>query len=323
MTGALEFWHSEAKWHSMNQDPLVTVQMPVFNGARHLRNAVNSILGQSYTNFEFLIIDDGSNDESLEILKSFEALDKRIKLISRGNKGLGATQLELSVAAQGIFVAQLDQDDIAHADRLAKQVAFLVDHPEVVCVGSAYQIIDGEGRLLTTLNPPMEDAEIQLFNLQGHCAILHPSVMIRKSALVAVDGYDPNFNTAVDIDLWLRLGEIGKVANMPDVLLKYRLHENSASERVGETQRDEARMACESAALRRGIAPCFEANRAWRPTKDRASRYAFMIQYGWWGWNSKQRLTAITYAIKAIQASPLMSGGWKLLIVSIVKVGVR
>lgn len=306
----------------MNQDPTVTVQMPVFNGARHLRDSVNSILAQSYINFEFLIVDDGSTDNSLEILKAFEASDKRIKLISRKNRGLGATQRELSVLAQGTYIAQLDQDDVAHPDRLAIQVAYLVDHPDVVCVGSAYQIIDSRDRLLTTLHPPTEDAEIQLLNLQGHCAILHPSAMMRKSALDAVGGYDPQFNTAVDIDLWLRLGEFGKVANMPNVLVKYRLHENSASERVGETQQIEARIACERAALRRGIAPCFEALRAWRPTKDRASRYGFMIQYGWWAWNSKQRLTAISYATKAIQASPFSVGGWKLLIVSIVKFGV-
>ena len=307
----------------MNQGPLITVQMPVYNGARHLQDAVKSILAQSYTNFEFLIIDDGSIDNSLELLRNFEATDKRIKLISRKNRGLGATQHELSAAGQGVYVAQLDQDDVAHPDRLAKQVAYLVDHPDVVCVGTAYQIIDSRDRLLTTLNPPTGDAEIQLLNLQGHCAMLHPSAMMRKSALAAVGGYDPVFNTAVDIDLWLRLGEFGKLANMPDVLVKYRLHENSASERVGATQTLEARIACDRAALRRGITPCFAAYRAWRPTKDRASRYAFMIQYGWWAWNSRQRRTAISYAIKAIQVRPLSAGAWKLLIVCIVKFGVR
>lgn len=307
----------------MKQYPLVTVQMPVFNGARHLRDSINSILSQSYLNFEFLIIDDGSTDNSLDVLKAFEAGDNRIKLISRENKGLGATQRELSIAAQGTYIAQLDQDDVAHPDRLAKQVAYLVDHPDVVCVGSAYQIIDSRGRLLTTLHPPTEDADIQLSNLQGHCAILHPSAMMRKVALDAVGGYDPLFNTAVDIDLWLRLGEIGKVANMPNPLVKYRLHEHSASERFGATQQMEALMACERAALRRGIAPCFEAHRAWRPTKDRASKYAFMIQYGWWAWNSRQRLTALSYAVKAIQASPFLAGGWRLLMVSVIKFGKR
>jgi glycosyltransferase involved in cell wall biosynthesis len=274
-------------------------------------------------NFEFLIIDDGSTDNSLEILRSLEASDRRIKIVSRENRGLGATQRELSEAAQGVYVAQLDQDDVAHPDRLAKQTAYLLDHPDVVCVGSAYQIIDSRGRLLTTLYPPTEDAMIQLLNLQGHCAILHPSAMMRKAALDAVGGYDPAFNTAVDIDLWLRLGEIGKIANMPIALVKYRLHEHSASERVGETQRIEARMACERAALRRGIAPCFQAHRAWRPTKDRASRYSFMVQYGWWAWNSKRRLTAISYAIKAIQTRPFLAEGWKLLMVSIIKFGGR
>lgn len=303
----------------MNQDVFITVQMPVFNGARHLSEAIRSILVQSHINFEFLIVDDGSTDDSLEILKKFEASDKRICLISRENRGLGATQRELSIAAQGRYVAQLDQDDVAHPDRLARQVEYLIGHPEVVCVGSAYQIIDSHGRLLTTRSPPTEDAEIQLLNLQGHCAILHPSAMMRKTALDAVGGYDSEFNTAVDIDLWLRLGEFGKVANIPEVLVKYRLHKNSASERIGEIQRIEAHMACERAALRRGIAPCFEAHLAWRPSKTRESRYTFMIQYGWWAWNSRQRFTAISYAIKAIQAKPLLAGGWKLLIVSIVK----
>jgi glycosyltransferase involved in cell wall biosynthesis len=303
----------------MNNDALVTVQMPVFNGARHLNAAIKSILAQTYTNFEFLIIDDGSTDNSLELLKSFEAIDGRIKLISRENRGLGQTQFQLATSARGTYIAQLDQDDVAHPDRLAKQVNYLIAHPEVVCVGSAYQIIDEHGRLLTALNPPTADAEIQLLNLKGHCAILHPSAMMRKNALDAIGGYNPEFNTAVDIDLWLRLGEFGKLANMSDILVKYRLHKNSASELTGDVQRMEARLACERAAFRRGIAPCFEAHYAWRPTKQRDSQYAFMIQYGWWAWNSKQRVTAMRYAAKAIQARPFFAGGWKLLIVAIVK----
>jgi hypothetical protein len=120
--------------------------------------------------------------------------------------------------------------------------------------------------------------------------------------------------------MWLRLGERGKLANVPQVLLKFRLHDKSISERKGQEQRRLAREACERAWRRRGLSDMtFEADNLWRPGKDRQSRHAFSLRYGWWAFNSAQRKTALVYGAKAVWADPLKPGGWKLLACAAVK----
>lgn len=302
-----------------NEAPLVSVQMPVFNGVEHLAESIESILNQTFKNFEFIIIDDGSTDASLEILQRYAAKDSRIRLLSRENRGLSATQHELVTLARGEFIAQLDQDDIALPQRLALQVDFLNKNSAVVCVGGSYQLIDGAGRYLTTLRLPTDNLEIQAANLQGHCALLHPAAMMRRGAVLSVGSYDTSYNTATDIDLWLRLGEIGELANLDLVILKYRLHDKSASENAGSSQREEARRACESAWRRRGVVGVFNASSAWRPGCDNASKMLFALQYGWWAWNSCQRSTAIYYGWKAVKLQLYSWASWKLLLVALIK----
>lgn len=299
--------------------PLVSVQMPVFNGAEHLVESIESILSQTLSDFEFIIIDDGSSDESLEILQRYAASDSRIRLFSRENRGLSATQYELVTLARGEFIAQLDQDDIALPNRLELQVDFLNKNSAVVCVGGSYQLIDGVGRYLTTMRLPAENSEIQAANLQGHCALHHPSTMMRRQAVEDVGSYDIGYNAAADFDLWLRLGEVGQLANLDSVILKYRLHEKSVSGSAGLAQRDEMRQACENAWRRRGVAGVFNASSAWRPGSDNSSKAQFALQYGWWAWNSSQRSTAIYYGWKAVKLLPLSLTGWKLLLVALMK----
>jgi glycosyltransferase involved in cell wall biosynthesis len=299
--------------------PLVSVQMPVYNGAEYLAEAIDSVLCQTLENFEFIIIDDGSTDNSLAILQVYAGRDARIRLFTRENRGLSATQHELVTLARGEFIAQLDQDDIALPQRLDLQVDFLNKNSAVVCVGGSYQLIDGAGRYLTTLRLPTDNLEIQAANLQGHCALLHPAAMMRRGAVLSVGSYDTSYNTATDIDLWLRLGEIGQLANLDSVILKYRLHVKSASENAGKSQREEAKRACESAWRRRGVIGVFNAGFAWRPENDDASKMLFALQYGWWAWNSCQRSTAIYYGWKAVKLQLFSVAGWKLLLVALMK----
>ena len=298
--------------------PAVSVLMPVCNGAAYLRQAVESILHQTFSDFEFLIIDDGSSDESLRLLQAYAWRDARIRLRSRENRGLTATLNELIAQARGEFLARMDADDIALPDRLARQVDFLRRHSEVLCVGGAFDFIDGAGRYLTTLYPVRTDQEIQDHLLRGHCAIAHPASMARAQSVRDVGGYQCDL--VEDLDLWLRLGERGQLANLSDVVLRYRLHSDSVSEHAGPRQREAGREACARAWLRRGIANgVYEAGAGWRPGRSRASRYEFMLQYGWWAWNSHERTTAQLYGLRAIQAQPLRAEGWKLLLVSLLK----
>ena len=294
--------------------PTISVLMSVYNGEKYLAEAVESILDQTLADFEFIIIDDGSKDGSLAMLQKYAARDPRIRLTSQPNQGLTRTLNEALAQARGEFIARMDSDDVARPDRFENQVRFLREHPEVVCTGGYFELIDGEGRLLTWLKPPIDDAEIQRRALAGHGSICHPTAMIRREALRRINGYDTDFKTAQDLDLWLRLGEVGKLANVPVSVLRFRLHESSVSESKRHEQRQSARMACERAWKRRGITDGkFEADEPWRPGKDRASRQKFALQYGWWAFNSGERKTAVHYAKQAIKAKPLSAKGWDLL----------
>lgn len=303
----------------MTTSPTISVLMSVYNGRKYVAEAIESILAQTFADFEFLILDDGSKDDSLPILRRCEEKDERVKVISRPNKGLTRTLNELLALSKGEFVARMDCDDVALPERFAIQVKALRDDPALVCVGGAFQLIDGEGRLLTTLHPPADDADIQKQALAGHGAICHPAAMIRRSALLQINGYDEQFKTAQDLDLWLRLGEFGKLANVPQAVLKFRLHEGSISETKRLEQRKSARLACERAWQRRGIAGAFEAEEPWRPGTDSASKMEYALRYGWWAFNSGQRKTALHYGTQAIKAMPLCSEGWKLLLSAVVK----
>ena len=299
--------------------PLVSVLMPVYNAERYVAQAIESILNQTFSNFEFLIIDDGSTDRSLKILQQYAVRDQRIRLHSRPNTGLAVALNEMLQTARGELIARMDADDIALPDRFERQVSFLGDHAEVVCVGGSYEMIDDRGRFLTTLSVASDDPTIQQSALAGHGSICHPTAMMRRSALVQIGGYDASLLPAEDVDLWLKLGELGKLANLSAPVLKYRLHPGSVSAQACAIQRQQARKACELAWKRRKIQGSFEADDLWRPGKDRRSRHQFMLQYGWWAFESGNRSTAALYGLKAVCLLPHYLEGWKLLACALLK----
>jgi glycosyltransferase involved in cell wall biosynthesis len=304
----------------MGNTPTISVLMSVYNGERYLAAAMDSILAQTYRDFELIVIDDGSKDASPAILQDYAKRDPRVKLTLRGNKGLTVTLNEAFAQSTGKYLARMDCDDVALPDRFARQVELLDADPDVVCAGGFFQLIDGGGRLLTTLRPPTDNDAIQAKLLAGHNAICHPTAMIRRRAMETVGGYDTRFKTSQDLDLWLRLGEVGKLANVPAPVLRFRLHESSVSETKREQQRQMGRLACEEAWKRRGLTGmAYEADEPWRPGSDRESKHRFAVQYGWWAFGSGQRKTAVYYATKAIAAMPLKGSGWKLLACAMVK----
>lgn len=304
--------------------PEVSVLLPVYNAARYLAEAIESILEQSFSDFELLILDDGSIDRSIAIMQHYAAQDARIQLRTRANRGLIATLNEMLDWSQGEFLARMDADDVAMPDRLQRQVAFLRQHPAVVCVGGAFDLIDPPGRTVQSIPMPQTDAEIQSMLLIGRTIINHPCALIRRSALLQVGGYDPAMRTVEDLDLLLRLGEIGQLANLPEVVLKYRFHPQSVSAQNIEFQTQMARRACQQAWQRRGIAGTYDAPAPWyRPTLDPVSQLAFFHRYGWWAWMQGDRLTAARCGIQAIGAgwgkNLSLIESWKLLICALVK----
>lgn len=292
----------------------LSVLMPVFNGEEYLSAAVESVLSQTYRDFEFLIVDDGSTDSTLRILNGYASEDERLRIISREHKGLVASLNELLGYAEGRFIARMDADDISLPGRFSAQLRFLEENPDVVCVGGDYEAIDGDGRFLRTCRYFSTDDEIQELLLSGSTHICHSTAMMRKDAVVAAGGYKDEYFLAEDLDLWLRLGEVGKLANLGQATLRVRFHNHSLSEQSGRRQLEAARAACEHAWERRGIHGDFKGSLNWRPGgSDPALRHEHMLRYGEWAWDGKQRRTTALYAMRAIRERPAARGGWRLL----------
>lgn len=292
--------------------------MPVFNAASYLVQAIESVLEQDFKNFEFLIHDDGSHDTSWNILSSYAEKDSRIILSRSQNRGLPITLNEMIGRASGDLIARFDADDICLSDRFGKQVERFDTCPLLVVLGGAALIIDAAGRPIMSNTPPLKHDEIDLYNLRGNTAFQHPAVMMRKAAFLQAGGYNADLHGAEDHDLWLRMGEIGKLENLPDTLIKYRLHDKSVSGSQRTLQRDMCLAACKAAWSRRGITMSFE-YADWRPDETRASRLEFYLRYAWQAWSSGYRSTWRHYAWKAVRLSPGSKDAWKALIFGVIR----
>jgi hypothetical protein len=212
----------------VSSEPKVTVLMPVHNGDKFLREAIDSILSQTYTDFEFLMIDDGSTDDSWNILNSYH--DERIRLIRNPtNLKIAATLNRGIDLARGEYIARMDADDISRPTRLETQVSFLEAHPEVSCLGGAVQIIDECGRPLQIMRPPAEHHHAIRWSLCFCSPFAHPTVMMRREAVTRVGGYNTDFTTAQDRDLWRRLSAVTCLANLAEILLNLRMHQTNIS----------------------------------------------------------------------------------------------
>ena len=315
MTAASDFQSA-----NKTSTPLVSVVTPVFNAFPFLREALDSILDQTFRDFEFVIIDDGSTDRSREILESYAAKDSRIRLVSRPNKGIGPTRNEGWRMARSPLIAIMDADDIAVPTRLEKQLAYMQAHPEIVCVSGMSRLIDEKGRWMPCpLKSPLEHEELEALLLKGCCPIAHSAVMMRRDAVAQVGGYDEDLSMSEDYALWLKLVVVGRRANLDEVLVSYRMHSASVSGQKTELQLARAKIAWERAMQRRGITGTFEQTSDWRPKPTRESQHAFALTYGWWAFNAGQRHTALDYGLKAIRFMPWRSSGWRLAVCAIVK----
>lgn len=203
--------------------------MSVYNGERFVRQAVESLLTQTYRDFELIVVDDASTDGTHNILEELAAQDNRIRVLTNSTN-LGLTK-SLNIAlgqAQGNFVARMDADDIALPNRLEKQATFLNVHPEVGIVGTWYQFINDEGILLEEKQPPTDDTPLHRALIRFN-PFLHSSTMIRKALLDRVDGYDESYKRAQDYDLWMRCASHTRFANLPEVLMQKRFTKGMVS----------------------------------------------------------------------------------------------
>ena len=200
-------------------EPCVTIAMPFFNSAATLELAIRSLLNQSYGDFELLLCDDGSGDQGLTIARSFE--DRRINCWSDGRRlGLAARLNECIDRARGPYLARMDADDIAYPDRLARQMAFLVDHQEVDLCGGGAMVFGKHGRPLWRFSPPTDHGEIISSPSLGF-PLLHPAWMGRIEWFRRWR-YDENTRLAEDQDLLQRSYRMSRFANLPQIVLGYR-----------------------------------------------------------------------------------------------------
>ena len=210
--------------------PLITVLMPVYNGFKYLDEAMKSILNQSFQNFEFIIIDDGSIDDSVKIIKSYD--DNRIRLVkNRNNLGQSETLNKGLSLTRGKYIARMDQDDISMPERFKKQLDFMENNSDVDVCGSWVQLM-GKYNGIIELETQSEEIKISLLTNQN---LTHPAVMIRKSTLVKYElNYNPTFTIGNDYDLWVRMFDYCSFANLPEPLLKFRMHDNQYSKIMWE-----------------------------------------------------------------------------------------
>lgn len=299
--------------------PTVSVMMTVYNAASYVETAVESILAQTHRDFELIVIDDGSVDGSRGILETLSRRDARIRLVSRANTGICQARNEALGLSRGEYVVVMDADDIASPQRIERQLAFMQAHPEVSVAGAWFDVIDAGGRYLTCLKPPLENEAIQQALLSGHTAICQPTSILRREALEAVGGFDESLDCAEDLDVYLKLGERGQLANIPEALVRYRMHAASTTARKREAALRDRQAVCSRAWERRGLEPRQLPADFWRPDDSRASRNAFLVKCGWWAFSSGQRRTATLYALKAVAATPYRTAGWRLLLCSLLK----
>jgi len=209
--------------------PKVSVLMSVYNGEAYLERSIESILSQTFRDFEFLIINDASTDSTEDILKN--AHDPRIKVINNSvNLGLTKSLNRGIGIARGKYIARMDADDLSLPYRFEIQVGFLDSHPEYAILGSSYLLIDQEGRTLSLVKVPVEDSQIRENLLKQNC-FGHGSVMIRREAVQKVGGYDERFKCSQDYELWLRIVEAFKASNIEEALYCWRMSNYSISKR--------------------------------------------------------------------------------------------
>jgi hypothetical protein len=211
----------------MKDEPLVSVVMAVYNGELYLREAVESILDQTYHHLEFIIVNDGSTDSSADILTDYERMDDRVHVCHQQNQGVSAALNRGCRLATGKYNARMDADDVSLPERLAKQVSYMEGHPDIGVLGGWTQSIDESGRLLKSWSMPTLPGVVGWSLLFGNC-IAHSSVMIRSEVLERVGFYSSGTYYAVDYDLFARATAVTRIANLPEILVRRRIWDGSS-----------------------------------------------------------------------------------------------
>ena len=211
------------------KNPKISVIMAVYNEEKYIREAIESILNQTFRDFEFIIVDDGSTDNTPKILEEYAKKDSRIRIL-RNEKNIGLTKsLNKAIKqAKGEYIARMDADDIAMKERLEKQLDFMEKNPDVGLVGTSFYFINEEGKILGKNIYPTKDEDLRRILIKNN-TFCHPSIMIRKEVFDKIGLYDESFETSQDYELYFRVAKYFKLANLEEPLLYWRVSKESIS----------------------------------------------------------------------------------------------
>lgn len=289
----------------------LSVLMGVFNGEGYLPEAMDSILAQTLRDFELIIVDDGSTDGSPKILADYAARDSRVKIIHQKNAGLTAALNAAAKVATAPLLARMDPDDVALPTRFEKQVAYFDVHPDVTLLGTRVILIDPYGTAYNWPQHPLTHEEIDEKLMAGEgWAIVHPAAMFRRDAFEKVGGYNEKYRTSQDFDLWLRMAETGRLANLEEPLLKYRQHLASANFAKAEQQKKLKIQILNEAHARRGLPPLDASTLPPPPVSD---PYDMRKRWGWAAIREHNLPAARKHAWENVKARPTSIEPWKLL----------
>jgi glycosyltransferase involved in cell wall biosynthesis len=222
---------SRAPWQrtARRKIPRVSVLMPVYNSAQYFPAAIESILNQTFHDFEVVVVDDHSQDGSWDLARAYARKDPRVRVWRNPENWKLCKTLNRAIGfSRGEFLARMDSDDISLPERLARQVAFLKAHPEVGICGGTMEVMDAQGRSLGSRHYALTDAEIRK-RIFRYSPFSHPTVMFRRRVLEQAGLYNPQFEHAEDYELYFRLGRLAKFGNLPDTVLRYRQAETSVT----------------------------------------------------------------------------------------------
>jgi glycosyltransferase involved in cell wall biosynthesis len=295
--------------------PTVSVVMPVYNTEVYLTDSVGSILGQTFQDWELICIDDGSTDGSLNILRRYESADPRVRVITRPNTGVARARNDGMDVAHGRYIAAMDSDDIALPERLRRQVDYMESHPECVCLGTAVRVVGPDLLPIKEELKPLDHETIDCQTLAGSgAAIRHPIAMFRTEALRSIGGYRDECLAFEDVDLYLRLAEIGRLANLPDILLLYRQRPGSINRTHRAFRRNYRRKIFREAHFRRGLTigpDIAEDKEASIQLDDGRGSWA---EWSHDAFNGGYPKTARRYAWRAFLSEPLAMSSWKAVL---------
>lgn len=290
--------------------PALSVLMPVYNGERYLDSALESILQQTFRDFELIVVNDGSTDSSQVILDAAAQRDSRIRVLSRPNTGIVGALNDGLALCRAELIARMDSDDLAMPERFARQVEYMGTHPECVALGTRVLLIDAAGDPISPWSMLVDHESIDRAHLRDDGAVVHPSVVMRREAVQMVGGYRKECEPAEDLDLFLRLAELGRLSNLPDVLLHWRMHLNSTGSTERERQHRAAVLAITHACERRGLAaPSLQL----LPRRSQQTRLGLHQKWSWWALNAGNVRTARKHAWASFVAAPLRSDNWRLM----------